>query len=587
MMTSVATKRLPAHLKKYVVKQNYSRYTPEDQAVWRFLLRQLKNVLSTHAHPCYSEGLEKTGISINSIPKIEEVDAKLSEFGWGAVPVSGFIPPAAFMEFQSLGVLPIASDMRTLDHLLYTPAPDIVHEAAGHAPILVDPEFAAYLKRYAQVASKAIVSKEDLAQYEAIRELSDVKENPTSTPEDIKKCEKKLEAVNQSLRFVSEAGLLSRMNWWTAEYGLIGDLKKPLIFGAGLLSSLGEARDCLKDAVKKIPLTVDCIEYSYDITEPQPQLFVTPDFENLSLVLEELANRLSFRQGGVLGMQRALEARSVVSVELDSGLQISGILGEFIESSDDGFDFFKMTGPSQLSLNGNQLKGHGVNYHAQGYSSPLGRIRGLQKSLHECSEDEIHRLGLIEGENTQIEFTSGFKVSGKLLKFLWKDNSSQVLLLSFENCKVTRGDKVYFEPDWGVFDLAAGSTVRSVFGGPADVQSYPELVDFVAARVPAKIFSPEQKKDHEMYLKIKHIRSLPQQEQPLAVQNLAQEFLKEFYNNDSHWLLGLEIFELLQKLPDQNATNTFKKELALLAPQGQSQLCLQDGLTLAESTPLQ
>src|ERR1700678_2416775 len=114
--------RLPQHLRKYAVDQDYHRYTPEDQAVWRFIMRQLRDFLSVHAHECYLEGLEKTGIGADEIPRIEEIDQKLSRFGWGAVPVSGFIPPAAFMEFQSLGILPIASDIRSMDHLLYTPA---------------------------------------------------------------------------------------------------------------------------------------------------------------------------------------------------------------------------------------------------------------------------------------------------------------------------------------------------------------------------------------------------------------------------------------------------------------------------------
>ena len=65
----------------------------------------------------------------------------MSNIGWGAVPVRGFIPPWAFMEFQALGILPIACDMRNSEHLTYTPAPDIVHESAGHSPIIInDPD---------------------------------------------------------------------------------------------------------------------------------------------------------------------------------------------------------------------------------------------------------------------------------------------------------------------------------------------------------------------------------------------------------------------------------------------------------------
>ncbi|MCB0386798.1 MAG: phenylalanine 4-monooxygenase, partial [Bdellovibrionales bacterium] len=167
-------------------------------------MRRLIDYLSVHAHPCYVDGLAKTGITSEFIPRIEEMDAKLREFGWSALPVSGFIPPAAFMEFQSLGILPIASDMRTIDHLLYTPAPDIVHEAAGHAPILVDPAFARYLKRYGEVASKAILSKEDMDQYEAIRVLSDTKEDPTSTKEQVAEAMKQLESATEAISYTSE-----------------------------------------------------------------------------------------------------------------------------------------------------------------------------------------------------------------------------------------------------------------------------------------------------------------------------------------------------------------------------------------------
>ncbi|RYZ78457.1 MAG: phenylalanine 4-monooxygenase, partial [Proteobacteria bacterium] len=199
---------LPKHLQKYVVEQNYEKYTPVEQASWRYVMRQLRNFLSKHAHESYQEGLKKTGIEIERIPRIEDISKKLQEFGWRAIPVSGFIPPAAFMELQSLGVLPIASDMRTLDHLLYTPAPDIVHEAAGHAPILIQPEFAEYLRQYALVAKKAIISKEDIDLYEAIRDLSDIKESAASTKDQITAAEEKLTRVSQSISHVSEAAEL-------------------------------------------------------------------------------------------------------------------------------------------------------------------------------------------------------------------------------------------------------------------------------------------------------------------------------------------------------------------------------------------
>ena len=75
--------------------------------------------------------------------------------------------------------------MRTINHMTYTPAPDIVHEAAGHSPIIVDELYSKYLQNYGRAASKAISSKEDYAIYMSIRFLSDIKENPQSTKDDI------------------------------------------------------------------------------------------------------------------------------------------------------------------------------------------------------------------------------------------------------------------------------------------------------------------------------------------------------------------------------------------------------------------
>lgn len=318
---------IPKHLERYIVEQDYSLYSYEDQSVWRFIMRQLYGFLKEHAHPCYSEGLAKTGISLESIPKIADMNEKLNDYGWCAVPVSGFIPPAAFMSFQANRILPIACEIRTMDHILYTPAPDIVHEAAGHAPILIDKDFTNYLSAYGEVASKAIISSEDLALYEAIRDLSDIKESPQSTAEEISQAESHLNKVSQEMSYTSEAQLLGRMNWWTAEYGLIGDLKKPKIYGAGLLSSIGESRKSLTQP-KHIDFDLTCLEFSYDITEQQPQLFVAKDFNALTSSLNKMSQLMAFSVGGQEGLAKAKRAKSVCTVVLDKD-SISGVIQDY------------------------------------------------------------------------------------------------------------------------------------------------------------------------------------------------------------------------------------------------------------------
>ncbi|MGZ3774962.1 MAG: aromatic amino acid hydroxylase [Pseudobdellovibrionaceae bacterium] len=577
------TEFLPQHLRKYVVEQNYEKYTPVDQAVWRYIMRQLKAYLSVHSHECYVDGLEKTGVEVERIPRIEDISAKLQKFGWRALPVSGFIPPAAFMELQSLGVLPIASDMRTLDHLLYTPAPDIVHEAAGHAPILIHPEFSHYLRQYAQVAKKAIISKEDLDIYEAIRELSDIKENPASSTEEIKAAEEKLEKVGKQISHISEASELSRMNWWTAEYGLIGDLKNPKIFGAGLLSSVGESKWCLSDKVKKIPLTVDCIKMSYDITEPQPQLFVTPDFETLSHVLEDMASHMAFRTGGIKGLNKAIQAESINTAELNSGIQISGQIIEAIKvigSNSEDLAYLRFQGPSQLCFNDKELDGHDKNYHAHGFGTPVGFLKSHPgKCPSTFTEGEWSSLQVEPGKTIHLEYTSGVVVTGTVQKRLVKNG--RTILISLENAKAEFQGHILFDPEWGLFDMAIGSAVTSVFGGPADRVAYGEIdADFVAKRVPVPKYSEKELAMHEHYGEVRKLRE--NNVQGIALSEKLKSILnshRELFPED--WLLPLEALELIHNRdPKSILKDDIQKDFLRLSQRDEkTKGLIQDGLT--------
>ena len=226
---------------------------------------------------------------------------------WGAVCIRGFVP-LIFLEFGANKVLPIAADMRSLKNIAYTPAPDIVHEAAGHAPIIADPEYRDYLSKYSQVAVKAIFSKGDVDLYEAIRKLSDLKENPKATEEQIQESEQELLVAKSKVGWVSEAAKIGRL-WWTAEYGLVGELNQHYIYGSGLLSSIGEGQACLSEKVVKLPLSANCIEQDYDITEPQPQLFVVKDFQHLKQVLKEAENGFAYRRGGRYAVETAIKEK--------------------------------------------------------------------------------------------------------------------------------------------------------------------------------------------------------------------------------------------------------------------------------------
>jgi len=349
------TKKLPKHLHKFVVKQPYEEYTAQNQAVWRYVMRINTDYLSKVAHDSYMSGLTKTGISTEKIPYMDGMNRILKEIGWAAVSVDGFIPPNAFMEFQAYNVLVIASDMRTINHIAYTPAPDIIHEAAGHAPIIANPEYAEYLRRFGEIGCKAISSAKDFEMYEAIRLLSILKEDPNSSDEERNEAEDAVAYLQDNMGELSEMAQIRNLHWWTVEYGLIGTLENPRIYGAGLLSSIGESAWCLKDAVKKRPYTIEAADINFDITKPQPQLFVTPDFAHLSLVLEQFANKMAIRKGGLNGIQKLINSKNIGTIELSTGIQISGVFTAVIADENNKPIYFQTSGLTALSNRNKEL----------------------------------------------------------------------------------------------------------------------------------------------------------------------------------------------------------------------------------------
>src|ERR1700745_3645534 len=347
--TNRAVQSLPKHLLQFAVDQRYEDYTSVDHAVWRFIMRQNIFFLKEYAHKVYFQGLLNTGISFERIPRIEEMNDILGRIGWGAVAVDGFIPPAAFMEFQAYKVLVIACDMRQIHHIEYTPAPDIVHEAAGHAPIIVDREYSSYLQRFGEVGAKAMSSKKDFELYQAIRHLSILKERPNADPKEVEEATKLVEHRQKNLGEPSEMALLSRLHWWTVEYGLIGTLENPKIYGAGLLSSIGESVSCLAPQVKKIPYSIEEINTPFDITTRQPQLFVCRDFQHLRDVLEEFASKMAYQVGGLEGINKAIEGNNVATCQYSSGLQVTGVFTEVIMDANKNSVYLRTVGPSALA----------------------------------------------------------------------------------------------------------------------------------------------------------------------------------------------------------------------------------------------
>jgi phenylalanine-4-hydroxylase len=541
-LNNAAVASCPKHLLQFAVDQRYDDYTPVDHAVWRFIMRQNIFFLKEYAHKVYFQGLLDTGISFERIPRIEEMNDILGKIGWGAVAVDGFIPPAAFMEFQAYKVLVIACDMRQIHHIEYTPAPDIVHEAAGHAPIIVDREYSNYLQRFGEVGAKAMSSKKDFDLYEAIRHLSILKEQPNSDPKEVEEATKLVEHRQKNLGEPSEMALLSRLHWWTVEYGLIGTLDRPKIYGAGLLSSIGESVSCLEPAVKKIPYSIDAMNQPFDITTKQPQLFVCRDFKHLKDVLEEFADRMAYQVGGLEGINKAIECNNVTTCQYSSGLQVTGVFDEVVLDKEKTPIYLHAKRPCALAFENRQLAGHGRDYHKEGFGSPIGRWKQTSTSPESLSDAQLHKLGVVEGKKTKLEFAGGIVVSGKVEKVLRRDG--KLLLITFSNCTAKQGKRVLFDPAWGTYDMAVGERISCVFNGAADKDAYNEVALVPKERTIKVPSDAKRKRLENLYAQVRRIR-----ESKSGYERLGEIWETQQAEHPGDWLLSMEIFEILDTMP--------------------------------------
>jgi phenylalanine-4-hydroxylase len=532
--------RLPKHLKQFIKPQDYEDYTPINQAVWRYVMRKNVNYLSKVAHHSYLEGLKKTGLEIDNIPNMYGMNRILKEIGWAAVAVDGFIPPNAFMEFQAYNVLVIASDIRQLEHIEYTPAPDIIHEGAGHAPIIANPEYAEYLRRFGEIGCKAISSHKDYEMYEAIRLLSILKEAEGTPQQEIDAAEQAVENLQNNMGEMSEMAKIRNLHWWTVEYGLIGTLDNPKIYGAGLLSSIGESAWCMTKKVEKLAYSIAAAEQSFDITKPQPQLFVTPDFALLNQVLEEFANTMALRQGGPKSVKKLIDSQALGTIELSTGLQISGNFSTVIEFNGKSV-YVQSIGRTALSYRNKELVGHGTANHAGGFGSPIGRLKGINLAIEDMSPRDLKAYNIYEGEVIHLEFEGDITVSGEIITGS-RNLQGQIIIISIKNCTVKHGETILFQPEWGIYDMAVGKKVVSAFSGPADVHSF-DLITHIPSSLTRKAKKSDERSQLEcLYKKVRSIRENNKHDE-----SLKNIFLELKSNHPKDWLLPLELLEILKK----------------------------------------
>lgn len=570
--------KLPIHLKQFIKPQNYDDYSAIDQAVWRYVMRKNVDYLSRVAHKSYVDGLLKTGISIGHIPNMYGMNRILKEIGWAAVAVDGFIPPSAFMEFQAYNVLVIASDIRQLENIEYTPAPDIIHEGAGHAPIIANPEYAEYLRRFGEIGSKAISSAKDYELYQAVRHLSIIKEAAETPKEEIDKAEKHIEELQKNMGTPSEMALIRNLHWWTVEYGLIGTLDNPKIYGAGLLSSIGESKWCMQSDVVKEQYTIDAAQKAFDITKPQPQLFVTPNFAHLSQVLEDFANTMALRTGGLSGIQKLIDSKALGSIELSTGIQISGHFHTIIKHDGEPI-YIRTVGPTALAYREKELVGHSTLDHSEGFGSPIGKLKGINLAIEDMGPRDLMAYKIFEGEQVSLEFEGGVKIEGTIVTGT-RNLQGKIILITFKDCKVTHDGTILFLPNWGLYHMAVGQKVVSAFNGPADLNSF-DLISHEITETTIKPKTDNKKKQLELYYA--QIRDFRAGINTTISRNKVFQELKKDYPDD--WLLPTELYELAKESNDQDFQTDILKHLETVKLNNPKVgHLIDDGISLVDAT---
>lgn len=221
------------------IKQNWNSYTQEDHEVWDLLYRRQLENLQEIAYSPWVENTYKIGLEPLQIPKFLDLAKNMvSQTGWLPVPVSGFLDSMDYFAYLSRREFPTAVKIRPKAQWDFITAPDLFHDAFGHLPMHTHKVFADFLELFGKTA-----------------------------------CQSKTEQQIQEM---------SRIYWFTVEYGLIKENGKVKVCGSGHMSGFKEARYSLTDEVVKRPFVLeDVIKQEYDHSVLQKTLFVMDSYDQL------------------------------------------------------------------------------------------------------------------------------------------------------------------------------------------------------------------------------------------------------------------------------------------------------------------
>jgi phenylalanine-4-hydroxylase len=224
-------------------------YTEEEQRIWRSVAPELDRLHQAHASRIYLQAKRELRISEDHIPQLRDLSAHLERVtGMHLVPAEGPIPYRTFYSYIAERGFPVTQFIRHGSKPEFTPEPDMIHDCLGHVPALMNHDYAELLTLIGRAAVSVATGDQVLA--------------------------------------------LKRLSWFSIEFGLIEEEGETRIFGAGILSSIGEIPFSLSGNVERRPFATDeVIETDYDPSRMQDLLFVIPSFPFLRQEVERLVGR--------------------------------------------------------------------------------------------------------------------------------------------------------------------------------------------------------------------------------------------------------------------------------------------------------
>ena len=230
-----------------VVEQPWDGYTATDHQVWATLFRRQREVLVGRACDAFLDAQDAMGMTPDAIPKFTDLNVALrAATGWELVGVEGLLPELVFFDHLANRRFPVTWWIRKPEQMDYLSEPDLFHDLFGHVPLLMDPVFADYLECFGHGGVKAHGIGEEALM------------------------------------------LLSRLYWYTVEFGLIRQDDGLRIYGSGIVSSKGESIHCLEsDAPNRLGFDLDRIMRTrYRIDTYQKTYFVIDSFDQLMKATE-------------------------------------------------------------------------------------------------------------------------------------------------------------------------------------------------------------------------------------------------------------------------------------------------------------